>query len=737
MNHRLLLKNLIFLLIVSTLVFLSISFWRSAFGGWLTLIIYLLFVARGARLVLIKFFNFSARAFRIRILSIFSALASLGWLLSLALLFLPLTALVITIIFFLNGFVYFILGYWAGGAKKNEAEIDNLGLEVLEEAPRAKVGVFFYVLLVIYGFFLLYASRTGQAIVTPWQTIGPKFLYVFFLSTLFLGFLIFSKLKTKTLLFLLVVHSFLLHSYLPLTHDLLYGADQWRHIAAESQIASEKSSEMVVYGGSNSFLNKLNPGRLSYGQEWGIEVALSRLLSVPLFNVNKWSLPVIWSVILPILLFELARIIGFAKKQSLFFVWLGFLPFAWQAGGSFSLPVNLGFLVWLLSIILVLKRIKLARKEQLAVLALVALGSIFGYVLYFILFLMGWGAAELIVLLRVGDGQNKLDDSALTKSFHPWMRLGTAAVTILMMLIIPLVELVAGYSRLGKISLLGHIKQLAGNFFAYYLASGPRPHDIITGNIIFNQVPSYAFVSNIFTQWRWWMILFMIVLLAAALMGIVMFCRRRELEYRWLAMMSVSVVVSYIVSLYFLTGEHVLSRRLDNTMALFLLLPVFYVWINFVFNKSYQTIKLILSVLVFSLAIVASYSLGPDTSSVSANQYAAVSYIWQQEKDYSKHCVLADTYPLLALEAVSAKEIVGGGFPISQYFAQPERVALLAQMNKNINNKMLIEVFHFTKAEHCWFVGEKSVFQNQNLLNAGGYNLFGDTAVLRYNNVGL
>ena len=44
------------------------------------------------------------------------------------------------------------------------------------------------------------------------------------------------------------------------------------------------------------------------------------------------------------------------------------------------------------------------------------------------------------------------------------------------------------------------IKQFIGNLLGWYVAAGPRPHDILTGNILFNQVPSYAFVPNLFIE---------------------------------------------------------------------------------------------------------------------------------------------------------------------------------------------------------------------------------------------
>jgi len=138
----------------------------------------------------------------------------------------------------------------------------------------------------------------------------------------------------------------------------------------------------------------------------------------------------------------------------------------------------------------------------------------------------------------------------------------------------------------------------------------------------------------------------------------------------------------------------------------------------------------IIIIIILSIATTASFTLGPDTSAVSVGQYEAVKYIWLQEKDAGKHCILGETHPLLALEAVSQKEIIGGGFPIDQFFGQPERVGLLKQMNKNINQNLLQEVSRLTGANQCWFIGDKEEFARQNIL--AGAKFFDNTAIIKY-----
>ncbi len=675
-------------------------------------------------MVLAKFFGFSDSILT-KVLGVFAVFISLGWIAGTAVLFLPLTFWVLAAVFAANAVAYIFLGRWAKKAQSSNVIISTSSIQALnemkdpltsddlasEETPGAKFGVLAFLILVFYGFYLLYTSRTGNTLSTPWQTIKPEYVFIFFFSTLILGILIFCKLSAKTILFFLMLQTFLLHSYLPLTHKLLYGADGWRHIANEQRFLEGKGfKEAELSSGKSEIVNlKSKIGELSYANFWALSVILVKVFNTDLLTVIKWFLPILWSVIFPLLLFEIGITLDWTKKNSLFFSWLGLLPFAWQAAGSFTLPVSLGLLGWMFFALLILKRVQSPRKEQVLILALAGLGSVFGYILYFILFWLGWGVMELL---------RKVKSKNIISIFAVF------AVASFM----PAIELLFGYSQFNsKINWLAQIKQVLGNFSGYYLASGPRPHDIVTGNVIFNQTPLAAFVANFFTQRPWWIFIFMICFFAIFVYGLWQAWRSRQMVGLWLVVMAKGIIISYIISNYFLTGQHILTRRLDGVLALFLIIGFFYGLKDFLNKKHIPS----LVVVVLSMAIAASYSLGPDTYAVSSNQYDAAGYVWSQEKNNSAHCVLGDTYSLLALEAVSGKEIIGGGFPINASFAQPEREELFKQMNIAINNNLLSQTAALTKTDHCWFVGETDNFSKQGIL--GNSVIFGDVAVVRYN----
>ena len=714
-------------------------------------VIYLFICGHFAAVVLERLFGLSNKFTR-KILGIFAVFVSLGWLAGAALLFVPLNFWVLSIIFILNAVVHLAAYKWASKKEKPEFTVLSKDELYLSHTLGAKAGVVLFLGLVAYGFYVLASSQTGSSILTPWQVIKPQYIIIFFLSVFILGLLVFARLKTKTILLCLIIQTFLLVSFLPFTHTLLYGADGWRHIANEQRFLDGKPFlKAQLVGEAPTEAEKLNMtskiGQLSYSSFWASNVILAKVFKTDLVQVTKWFLPVLWSLVFPILLFEIALAFGWGKKESLFVAWLGLLPFAWQAAGGFSLPVNLGMLGWLLALLLLLKRMQMPSKEQKLILLLVGLGLVFGYALYFILFWVAWVVAEVLIKMSLRETAATKQPPGLVVSASGLLRRFAAApllaMTAVVMVVIPVVELIARYSRFDtQLNWLGQIKQLFGNFTGLYLVSGPRPHDIATGNILFNQTPVYAFVSNIFTQWRWWIVVFCIGFLLVGLYGLVCAWKQKQVVGYWLAIIGTGSIGGYIITNYFLSGDHILARRLDGVIALFLIILFFsglyelLVKIKRHLTKNnFKTVQVsihVIGICVLSVAIVAAYSLGPDTGTVSANEYEAASYIWSAEKDVGTKCVLGDTYFLLALEAVSSKEIIGGNFPIDANFGQPERVQLFEQSKQVINNALLQQIGTVTNAGHCWIVGSTADFEKQSIATAAGVRLFGDVAVVKY-----
>ena len=340
---------------------------------------------------------------------------------------------------------------------------------VLNKYVEKILGPLFFI-LAGFGYYLLMSSEASGNIISPWQTIHPAYIYVFLGTTIILGLLLaFSNTKVRYLLGFLIIYSFVLHAYLPLTHNLLYGADGWRHIASEAQLLDGHwpTATTLRDGSRDGF----EVGDVAYGGFWIVSALVSKITTLNLVTVTKWLLPILWSIIFPILMFWLARSLAINRRLALLAVWFAGFPFALQAAGSFSLPVNFWLLIFLPLFILMLKEFSETRpRRKILLMSLIILG--FGYTLYPVIFLIAWVGAEFSRII-------------VNKNYNSWWLVMVGLVTGL---IIPVTELFRSGSRLVNFSeLLVGIKQLVGNFIGWYLATGPRPHDIATGNIFFNQ----------------------------------------------------------------------------------------------------------------------------------------------------------------------------------------------------------------------------------------------------------
>jgi hypothetical protein len=161
-------------------------------------------------------------------------------------------------------------------------------------------------------------------------------------------------------------------------------------------------------------------------------------------------------------------------------------------------------------------------------------------------------------------------------------------------------------------------------------------------------------------------------------------------------------MAGYIICRYILPGDNLLSRRLDAVVALFILIFLFTA------IEKFFTKNLFVSILIIffgSIAITASYSLGPYSRVVSADEFKAAQFVWSQSSGDTKHCVVGETYQLLALEAASQKQIIGGGFPIDENFGQSQLTALYYSFNNGETGMLRNTAKQLTGASECFFIG--------------------------------
>lgn len=673
------------------------------------------------------------KTYRTKILGSFFAFIFTTWLSGLAVVFYKLDLLVSV------GILAIVAAVSAGmnlGFRKYDIPDPHFVPEKTPDYPLKKLHiplVLVFLVLLVYGFYLLAISKTGSAVFSPWQTINSQFIYVFAAAALVVGLLIYTKFSHKYFLIIMMALLFLQHSYLPLTSDLLYGADNWRHISTEERIfrgepiEPPKISDATVETDMTTMV-----GRIAYSQLWGISVLLSKVLSVDLININKWLMPVLWSIMLPILLFEAGRSFGWSRRRSSVLVWLSLLPFAWQASGSFTLPVNVGFLFWLFAQLLMFKRSERQEDFQLTFLFAIGIMISFGYTLYALVY---WAGLALFELIRW-----RLD----------FTRTQVGLMVLFGAILFPVIEWKFGY---GLLNVGAHVwegvKSATCSLTGYYFASGPRPHDITAGNIIINETPSYAFVKNLFVSFRWWIVGFMVMFWLIFIYGLRLSMTKGfdslpdypgnapqniyRSNYCWLLVFGTGLLAGYVLSRFFLPGEHLLTRRMDPMLA-FLVLTIFFVAVSAIISFEKFKLFILAAFVLVTGAFAASYSLGPDTRNVSSNEYRAAQFISNEIKNDDKYCVVGDTYVLLALEALTRGRVVGGGFPITHNFEQPE----LSRLQMNLNDISVVEVMYAlrtTGSNKCFLITKTDGPISYFIKNGNSTSTkFGDITVWKYSN---
>jgi len=580
-----------------------------------------------------------------------------------------------------------------------------------------------YLALWVLALALMVLSRSDTALMSPWQTMHPFVLPLIFFLTLTLGVFLVSKIKVKTILFFIILHSVLVHAYLPLAHSLPWGGDVWRHIGIERQIMQGDAILPVLFGeqaewkevvGADIPAVLVSPNKYVYSHLWGLTTLVSQTLQVDLKTVNIWLVPILWSLFFPVIMFRMGRLLFGSWRKGLWLAWLSMLVFPLQALGGLSLPVSLGYLTFFFTLMLWLQYVQEGRVWQRRVVLALAFLMLFGYTLHVILI---WLLLFSTCALRyMGAIKNRLVSVGVY-----------AAVFSASVFVFPAIEILSRISFVPRtFDVFVQFKQLFGQFTGWFYASAIRPHDILSGNILFNHTPDYAFVSSLFTDVRWHVIVVSILLYGLAKYGVFQLLQKgATLQWQIMTFLMSTIVGGYVVGWFVLDGDRLFTRRMDGMMAVLVLIFFLFGFSLFVKNsiRNAGHRRIVVSACVVLLAWFGTTALasGPDMRVVSEAEYAAAALVWEQaDRQASNHCVIADSWSLLTLEGMSGQRIVGGGFPIGYQFGQPERTLMFDEIQKEPRASILEFAHKKTGAEQCWVVLQKDQISDDVLLELKG-----------------
>lgn len=715
-------KN-ISLIIALVLLYFNLLNWQYSWLGGFLFLIYFYLVDFYWKDILRRLFGYERKTKMLTVFSWFSIFLLLSFFSGVFLVFYRLTDIMIFLVYVLTIFISLAIHLLVG---KKRYKINNL-----ESIYNEKSIVVFkmnfwlpslYFILWVLALIILLQTNGFEVYNSPWQIISQYYLPIFLGLTFLSGVFLFSKYKTKLILFIFVLQAILLHAYLPLSHDLPWGGDVWRHLAVEEKLMEGGQVLPVLFGDDVKWVEKIgidipevliSPYQYSYSQLWGSSVLLAKTFSVDLLLINKWLVPILFSIVMTFVLYRLGWLLFGDKRHGLWLVWLSFIPFSFQALGGLTLPVSLGYLNFFFVLMLWLEYLNNGYKKQRRLVYFFGVMMIFGYMLHLILL---W----LLIIF------SKIFKIILKKLFGIWRVVAKIIFFILGILCISVLEILLKFSFLPeKINWLNNIKQFVGQITGWFYVDLIRPHDILSGNIIFNHTPDYAFVSNIFTDWRWLTIIFMVLFIFSLGLFIWKNLIKNNYNYNYLLISWLALIFGggYFISWFILSGDHSLVRRFDLGLAFIFIISMVYL-LSFIFSKLnlyniLGKISLIVFLILFSWFGTMTYASGPDMRVVGQSEYEVAQYIWNAEGEKpnidDNYCILADTWVLLPLESLSRGDIVGGGFPIDYQFGQVDRVELINRFLENPEKKDLEKAFSLTRADRCWYLEKLENLKDENI----------------------
>jgi hypothetical protein len=190
-----------------------------------------------------------------------------------------------------------------------------------------------YFLLYLLCLYLLFKGRSDRALISPWQTVkNIFFLFYAFDSLILLAILLNKKISATGKLIGLSAHYFLSFSIAAIVYKIGYGFDPFIHQA---------TMELIDKKGL------VTPKPLYYLGEYGLVVMLHKLSGISIYLLNKFLVPVMAALFLPL---GISRLTEKNNENNshwlapLFLIVLTFSPFI------LSTPQNLSYLFLILTI---------------------------------------------------------------------------------------------------------------------------------------------------------------------------------------------------------------------------------------------------------------------------------------------------------------------------------------------------------------------------------------------------
>ncbi|MDH5733496.1 MAG: hypothetical protein OEY88_06910 [Candidatus Bathyarchaeota archaeon] len=219
-----------------------------------------------------------------------------------------------------------------------------------------RISEILYMLLAVLSFYLLIASRTGEAR-TVWQVLHPAFIPTLFVTTSLLLTILFSSEKTTHKMLLIIVHSILLHSFFPIIFPAGDLSGQQTVLGQTRRVFDNT----ILHGLSGWPTRTLQIFIVEMFRGTNLQAALStifaRMLSIDIFHVHLFLVPVLWGTFVPVASFLTTKALGGDDKASvLSSLLVSAFPYPTYFG-AISVPNSLGFIFFFYSLYFMLKHL--------------------------------------------------------------------------------------------------------------------------------------------------------------------------------------------------------------------------------------------------------------------------------------------------------------------------------------------------------------------------------------------
>ena len=714
---------------------LIVVFWYFNFSSWKILPLNFLFLAlyfflNGKVLgkILTRILNLE-KEFGF-IFGLFLLLYLIGLLMSLPIVFYLLPSWYLFLILFLLPVILFFF--------KKESQPKSL----FENELKGKTSKIFYLALgmaLLFCLALLFRARTSEYLRTPWQRIHPLYLeawlFIIFLFTL----LFLKKLSLKKFLIILILLSFVAHLYLIIPYEAGFGGDKWRHLGAEKWLAEGKIYSPALFGEKVSY-KQIGPlkipevfvvgNKTSYANLWGLTIAFSFLTGLDFFYVDLFLTLILFSLFLPFLMLKLGSFFS-SKKEFLYcfaFSPLLFSPFFIYAG--LGAPLSFGFLPFLFALIplfLFFQKEKSLKRLLLFFIFLLPF-LYFNYVLYLSLFFAFFFLGYLV------------KKTAETKGGAKFFSIFSLLLVILFLsFFFVFLDSVEDYSwfdftKTKKENLLPALKEFGNKTFTS-AAIFPRVFEMEQDNWLYATTES-DLSRSVLLKILPWHLIFTPIILIFAFIGILGIKKMKNpLIGLVLFLFLIILLFNQFIASSFMSGNHLFTKRMvlfiAFLFALFLSWGV-YLLVNRLSLLLSKEIAVFMIALIFSLVSTTVYASGPKAQVVTGDELKSAYFLYEKIKDEKHPCVLANTWPLLALEMVSARKVVAGGFPVYYEYAQPERVFLFENMNKTPSLRYLERILEMTGSKKCYFATEERfiIFKDREKVIGGIKKILGEPQII-------